>query len=74
MLLEEPTTTLKESAKIEVTSTGTLFVSVPRRDVVQCQLELGDFPFDEQSCYFTVGAWTSLEQPLEVSWCVVGGA
>ena len=66
VLLEEPMPTMKNKAKLEVTSDGQLFISTPRRDVVQCEINLARFPFDTQKCHFTIGSWNAPEDSLEV--------
>jgi len=57
---------MPETIQVIVYPGGGVWVSVPVESTVPCPMKLLEFPFDQQTCDFTYGSWTSSAYVVDV--------
>ena len=62
-----------DTTLITVTPSGGAFLSVPQVSTMSCRMDMRYFPFDTQTCNFTVGSWTFGGDEVDIKPRVVDG-
>ena len=58
VLSDQPTVTTWEKTAYNIVSDGSVSTSNGRKDKVNCELDLKDFPRDTQACMISAGSWS----------------